>query len=92
MSRWKTGHAGLTAATRRHLLKTGTYGAMHLIIAMGVAYALSGSWQVALGIGLIEPAVQTGAYMLHERLWSRAAARRPAAADVPPEGRAAAAA
>lgn len=66
---------GLAEAVRRNLsglLKTGTYGAMHLTVAVAVAYAVSGSWTIALGIGLIEPLVQTFFYDLHERLWRRA--------------------
>lgn len=64
-------------------LKTGTYATMHLLVAMAVAYVLSGSWRLALGIGVIEPAVQTLFYSLHERLWGRVKTRpapaRPAA-------------
>lgn len=52
-------------------LKTITYALMHLVVAMGVAYALTGSWTAALAIGLIEPAVQTVAYSFHERGWAR---------------------
>lgn len=55
----------------RTWLKTGTYGTMHLLVAMAVAFAISGSWRVALGIGIVEPAVQTLFYTLHERLWGR---------------------
>ncbi|MDX5361534.1 MAG: DUF2061 domain-containing protein, partial [Alphaproteobacteria bacterium] len=44
---------------------------MHLAVAVTVAYAVSGSWAVALGIGLLEPVVQTVAYTLHERFWDR---------------------
>lgn len=62
-------------------LKTATYALMHLVVAMAVAYALSGSWKVALGIGLIEPAVQTVAYTIHERLWKRKLKRRAAEGD-----------
>jgi len=57
-------------------LKTASYALMHLVVAMAVAFALSGSWQVALGIGLIEPAVQTVAYMVHERMWTRGLKRK----------------
>ena len=53
----------------RDLVKTVTYGIMHLVVAVAVAYAISGSWQIALGIGLIEPFVQTLFYNLHERAW-----------------------
>lgn len=61
----------------RHALyaKTFTYCLMHMLVAVTVAYMLSGSWAVALSIGLIEPLVQTGFFHLHERLWSRAVAR-----------------
>lgn len=55
----------------RDLLKTGTYGTMHLAVACTVAFAISGDWRVALGIGLVEPLVQTLFYGLHERLWAR---------------------
>ena len=53
----------------RDLAKTFTYGGMHLFVAVAVAYAVSGSWQIALGIGLLEPVVQTLFYHLHERAW-----------------------
>ena len=55
----------------RPLLKTLTYGVMHLVVAIAVAYALTRDWRVALAIGIIEPIVQTGAYAVHERVWSR---------------------
>lgn len=55
----------------RAALKTLSYAAMHLVVAMGVAFALTGSWKAALAIGLIEPAVQTIAYAAHERAWAK---------------------
>ena len=55
----------------RTLAKTLTYSLMHLMVAVGVAYALTRNWHVALGIGLIEPLVQTIAYSFHERAWER---------------------
>ncbi|EAP88746.1 hypothetical protein OA2633_10854 [Oceanicaulis alexandrii HTCC2633] len=55
-------------------LKPVTYGLMHLVVAISVAFVLTGSWTAALAIGLIEPAVQTVAYTLHERAWNRAPA------------------
>jgi uncharacterized membrane protein len=45
---------------------------MHFCVAVGVAYALTGDWRIALGVGVIEPMVQTVAYMVHEAAWSRA--------------------
>lgn len=49
-----------------------TYGLMHLVVAIAVAYALTRDLTLALGIGLIEPFVQTLAYTVHERVWARA--------------------
>lgn len=49
--------------------KTTTYGLMHMIVAFTVAYALTGDWRVALGISLIEPLVQTVAFIFHEYVW-----------------------
>jgi uncharacterized membrane protein len=40
-------------------------------IAIMVAYVISGSWRVALAIGLLEPCVQTVAYFFHERAWHK---------------------
>ncbi len=55
----------------RPLLKTFTYSLMHLSVAVTVAFALTQNWHAALAIGLIEPAVQTVAYTVHERVWAR---------------------
>lgn len=56
----------------RPALKTLTYSLMHFIVAISVAFALTGRWKAALAIGLIEPLVQTGAYALHENAWAKA--------------------
>ena len=71
-------HAAGPAWPPRSALKTLTYALMHLLVAMAVAFALTGSWAAALAIGLIEPAVQTVAYTLHERAWAKAGAQREA--------------
>ncbi len=60
-------------------LKTFTYGLMHLVVAIAVAYAVTRNWQAALAVGMIEPLVQTFAYNFHERAWARAG-RAPAPA------------
>jgi uncharacterized membrane protein len=70
--------------------KTLTYAAMHLVVAVAVAYALTRDWRVALAVGLIEPLVQTVAFNLHERAWARVPAREKAArpeagASAPPQ-------
>lgn len=70
----------------RALLKTLSYSLMHLIVAVTVAFVLTRDWRIALGVGLIEPLVQTVAYTLHERAWRRAGDRR-APIDVAPQFR-----
>ncbi|MEZ5936922.1 MAG: DUF2061 domain-containing protein [Hyphomonadaceae bacterium] len=55
----------------RNLAKTLTYSMMHLGVAVTVAFALTRDWRVALGVGMIEPMVQTIAYTVHERVWER---------------------
>lgn len=59
-------------AVSKMLLKTLSYAGMHMSIAIVVAYVLSGSWKVALAIGMVEPCVQTVAYFFHERAWHTA--------------------
>lgn len=49
--------------------KTVTYTLMHMGIAFVIAWAVSGSLAVALGISLIEPFFQIAGYYLHERAW-----------------------
>jgi uncharacterized membrane protein len=53
------------------LIKTLSYAFMHMAIAIILAYIISGSWQVALAIGLIEPFVQTIAFFFHEKAWHK---------------------
>jgi uncharacterized membrane protein len=59
-------------AVPRGLLKTMSYGLTHMVVAMAVVFALTRDWRAALAVGLIEPVVQTVAYVLHERAWARA--------------------
>ena len=63
------------------MLKTCTYSLMHLAVAVTVAFVLTGDWRIALGVGVIEPVVQTVAYTVHERVWQRAGALVPARAN-----------
>jgi len=55
-------------------VKTVTYCMMHFVVAITVAYLLSGDWKIALSIGIIEPLVQTGFFNMHERSWNKARA------------------
>jgi uncharacterized membrane protein len=52
-----------------------TYSAMHFTVAIAVAFALTRDWRIALGVGVIEPMVQTIAYMVHEKVWSSGSRR-----------------
>jgi uncharacterized membrane protein len=54
------------------LAKTLTYCLMHFMVAIMVAYAISGDWAIALSIGIVEPLVQTVFFNLHERKWNQA--------------------
>lgn len=58
--------------------KTVSYGCLHVIVATGVAFALTGNVAISLGIGLIEPLVQTMVFPLHEWLWESKPADRQA--------------
>ncbi|MEH6693864.1 MAG: DUF2061 domain-containing protein [Hyphomonas sp.] len=60
---------------RRELIKTLTYSLMHLCVAVTVAFVLTRDWRIALGVGVIEPMVQTVAYTFHEKAWKRSAGR-----------------
>jgi uncharacterized membrane protein len=60
----------------RLALKTGSYSLMHFIVAIAVAYAITRDWRAALAVGIIEPMVQTLAFLVHDRAWSRIEARR----------------
>lgn len=66
----------------RKLLKTLTYGVMHVTVATTLAYIISGNWAVALSIGLLEPFVQTFFFYWHETLWDSHKPKGDAAANL----------
>ena len=62
----------LLISTARNLaLKIASYGVMHLVVAILVAYAVTRNWGLALAVGLVEPFFQTIAYSVHDRVWHR---------------------
>ena len=61
----------LARSVRSLALKIASYGVMHLVVAMLVAFAITRDWRMALAIGVIEPFFQTIAYSLHDRAWHR---------------------
>jgi uncharacterized membrane protein len=56
-------------------MKIASYATMHLGVAFATAWALTGDVRIAGAIALVEPAVQTVAYAIHERAWRRREAR-----------------
>lgn len=63
--------------------KTMTFAVVHFSVAFGVATALTGSPLIGGLIALVEPALNTLAYYVHERAWRLIEARdsRPAASS-----------
>lgn len=58
------------------MTKTASFAVVHMTVAFGVGYALSGSMMVGSAIALVEPAVNTVANFFHEKLWERIRAPR----------------
>lgn len=56
---------------RAMALKIASYGAMHLVVAIAVAFALTRDWRIALAVGIFEPIAQTIAFTIHDRVWHR---------------------
>ena len=54
----------------RDIAKTLSYLAVHLTIGFSVAYAFTGSIEIAGGLAIIEPMVNAVAFFFHEKLWA----------------------
>jgi len=52
-------------------LKIASYGLMHLVVAILVAFAITHDWRLALAVGVVEPFFQSIAYSVHDRVWHR---------------------
>lgn len=61
----------LISTARQLALKIASYGVMHLIVAILVAFAITRDWRLALAVGVVEPIFQTIAYSIHDRVWHR---------------------
>jgi uncharacterized membrane protein len=57
------------------MTKTASFAVVHFTVAFTVGYALSGSVLVGGAIALVEPAVNTVAYFIHEKVWERIRSR-----------------
>jgi uncharacterized membrane protein len=53
------------------MTKTASFAVVHFTVAFTVGYALTGSVLVGGAIALVEPAVNTVAYFIHEKVWER---------------------
>lgn len=60
----------------RTLVKTMSYYMVHLFVAAGVAYAVTGHLLTALTLSLLEPTVQMVFFYFHERFWEQRLAKQ----------------
>ena len=51
------------------MVKSASFGVVHLGVAFGISYALTGDVAIAGAITLIEPAVNTVVHYLFDRYW-----------------------
>jgi uncharacterized membrane protein len=65
------------------MAKSASFGVMHLGIAFGVSYALTGNVAIAGAITLVEPVVNTVAHYFFDRWWARREMRRQGEASAP---------
>ena len=70
------GHAHGLPSFKKIAIKTLTYGAMHFVVAVTVAFAITQNWRLALAVGAIEPLVQMVFFAIHDRVWAAREARR----------------
>ncbi|WP_395943286.1 DUF2061 domain-containing protein [Brevundimonas sp.] len=66
----------ILSTARKLALKIASYGLMHLVVAILVAFAITRDWRLALAVGMVEPVFQTLAYSIHDRVWHRIERRR----------------
>jgi uncharacterized membrane protein len=64
------------------MAKSAVFGVMHLGIAFGVSYTLTGSVAVAGAITLVEPLCNTVAHYFFDRWWERRRTPRAARPDL----------
>jgi len=53
------------------MAKTLSFGIVHMSVAFGVGYVMTGSAAVGGALALVEPLVNTVAYFFHEKVWAR---------------------
>ncbi|GIK87439.1 MAG: hypothetical protein BroJett026_29200 [Betaproteobacteria bacterium] len=60
------------------MTKTLSFAVVHFGVAFAVGWLLTGSVVIGSLLALVEPAVNTVAFHLHEKVWKRIEARRAA--------------
>lgn len=58
------------------MIKTFSFGVLHLAVAFGVGYALTGDVAIAGAISLLEPLANTVAFYFFDRYWGHPVWRR----------------
>ncbi|WP_119719272.1 DUF2061 domain-containing protein [Cognatilysobacter tabacisoli] len=61
------------------MTKTLSFAGVHFTVAFAVGYLMTGSVWVGGALALVEPACNTVAFHLHEKVWKRIELRRAAA-------------
>jgi uncharacterized membrane protein len=64
------------------MTKTLTFAIMHFSIAFLVTYIITGSLVLGGLVAVVEPAVNTVGYFIHEKVWQRFSSRPAAARPV----------
>lgn len=77
--------ANFARANLSALKKTASYYLLHITVAAGVAYAVTGDLLMSFTLSLLETTVQAFAFFFHEKLWERAAQRPVVQASAPIE-------
>jgi uncharacterized membrane protein len=63
------------------MAKTLSFAAVHMSVAFGVGYAMTGSLAVGGALALVEPLANTVVYFFHDRAWALAGRGRSARDD-----------
>ena len=58
--------------------KTISFAIVHFSVAFTITYIMTGSLVIGGALALIEPAVNTVAFHIHEKLWSKSQKQSPA--------------
>ncbi len=61
--------------------KTMSFAVLHFCVAFSVAYLMTGSVFVGGALALVEPAINTVAFYVHEQYWALKARRQEASVE-----------